>query len=966
MSTPTSDPNAPPKHHKRTATSVLKTLMTPRAHKRNPSAGDALPAQVSNENRDPRTSVDSSKRLPCLPLDHPQLGPRPLGELSQDRMRSPIRPHDFHDPQEELPSARRHEHEHEPHGSPRKLIPSTRPDRDARGRPGKDEGEKAKKPKKSKSHTSLSTLLSRPKSSKGRDAPERETREERPPPSTRAAAPVPPPPIYAQFTSQALLEPARAGDACSREQRIQQEIEQYTPVEYSPSKQRNFRFEQPPTLGKRPQAPKARPKSDYLPSYSSSSVVRNVISGLRKASDDSSRPSVSSRGSAEHQRRPHSPRGGQPPAAHHAVLRKSSDDVFRTPGEERTEGLAVAKRGSRVMAAVATFNQRARAAQAPAAAGSRPALDPKAIESSFEALLDSRNVPQNMRDKLRSLDTRIKADFVQKDHAANAVGTSLLSPTPATSSIEPGPVVPKDPPVERRTTSEETTASSSPSKRSRSRPRSRAFTFSKSTEKDGSANKKQKSERGGRSRSRSRAGRPKSSEWTAATNLAASSSKSVTSLHHSAEAVVTAEVGQHRPAPPVPPDFVSYLREERDPRAVEVGKLHKLRLVLRNERVAWVDSFIAMGGMAEVIGLLGRIMGIEWREEHEDALLHETLLCLKALCTTALALRELHDVQATLFPALIGMLFDEERKGPSEFTTRGIIIGLLLTYLASVQGGSAADPDQAGLRAGTLLAQLRDPAPAKDHFQPLHFIASMHQSRPYRVWCKEIASVTKEVFWIFLHQQNTIPLTYAASSSSSSYAAQHFPTARPPVPAAPYVGGVEWDATNYMTAHLDLLNGLLASLPTRAARNALRRDLRLSGLERVMGASLRTCKEKFYGGVHDALKTWVAAAQADEWPVADVRFGPSSASSSAADAASDRPALPLTPRNSPPKKSAAPMLPKVLLPPLQDLGAPMTVGVLGGGGGGGGDGSGGDRGGKENEKGKAARADPPGGDDWFY
>lgn len=69
------------------------------------------------------------------------------------------------------------------------------------------------------------------------------------------------------------------------------------------------------------------------------------------------------------------------------------------------------------------------------------------------------------------------------------------------------------------------------------------------------------------------------------------------------------------------------------------------------------------------------------REEHEDALLHEALLCLKALCTTALALRELHGIQATLFPALLKMLFDEERKGPSEFTTRGIIINLLGRHL---------------------------------------------------------------------------------------------------------------------------------------------------------------------------------------------------------------------------------------------------------------------------------------------
>ncbi|KAK3933507.1 hypothetical protein QBC46DRAFT_401948 [Diplogelasinospora grovesii] len=46
-------------------------------------------------------------------------------------------------------------------------------------------------------------------------------------------------------------------------------------------------------------------------------------------------------------------------------------------------------------------------------------------------------------------------------------------------------------------------------------------------------------------------------------------------------------------------------------------------------------------------------MEVEWREEHEDALLHEVLLCLKALSTTALALQHLDRIQVTLFPALL-------------------------------------------------------------------------------------------------------------------------------------------------------------------------------------------------------------------------------------------------------------------------------------------------------------------------
>ena len=168
-------------------------------------------------------------------------------------------------------------------------------------------------------------------------------------------------------------------------------------------------------------------------------------------------------------------------------------------------------------------------------------------------------------------------------------------------------------------------------------------------------------------------------------------------------------------------------------------------------------------------------------------------------------------------------------------------------------------------------------------------------------------NVTREVFWIFLHNMNIIPVPKRGMTSSEdtttttnpseepttsevstnhidqqsptdlsqSYTKRHFPGSRPPVPAAPYIGGVEWDATTYMTTHLDLLNGLIASLPSTQARNTLRTDLQASGWEKVMGSTLRTCKEKFYSGVHDALRSWVAAAAEDGWNTRFVSQGPS-------------------------------------------------------------------------------------------
>lgn len=275
------------------------------------------------------------------------------------------------------------------------------------------------------------------------------------------------------------------------------------------------------------------------------------------------------------------------------------------------------------------------------------------------------------------------------------------------------------------------------------------------------------------------------------------------------------------------------------------------------------------------------------REEHEDALLHENLLCLKGLTTTAKAMEYLHSVQADLFPKLLHLLFDAERKGPSEFTTRNIITSVLLTYIES------AAPAERIVRAKTVLSHLRD-KPGKDEERPLPFVLEMRQERPYRVWCKEVVSVTKEVFWIFLHNLNVVALPSDKSAQPGlltgqdsrvpnddtngpfGYMLRNFPQERPPVPAAPYVGGVEWDATNYLASHLDLMNAMIACTATAQERNKLRAEFRISGWERCLGGSLRICKEKFYGSVHVALRTWVAAAAEDGWDVRDVRFGPAS------------------------------------------------------------------------------------------
>ncbi|QKX55708.1 uncharacterized protein TRUGW13939_02805 [Talaromyces rugulosus] len=750
--------------------SGLRSFLSSRAHKRSPSAGDALLARSNAPGN------DSLGAAGFLPADHPHA--LPLGERAHNRDAGGS----------SRPSRKGDKLHHKTKSSVSlKALIGEREKKDTRSPDSPEEGSLERTMKKVKSSTSLSAILKRSyRGRKGEPPNETKERENQRPKSDFS------PPIWAQFATQPLEDASGSVSVPDHGRSLEEEVSLYTPKNYDPSKQRNFYDYHQPTLVTKP-----RPKSDYI--SSGTTKMREMLGHIQRIPSDKQR-------NVEKQ-----------------VQNQGFGDVRSSQDSKRSSNPG----SNRVMAAVSAFNAKE--------AGTRRSVDSKQIESEFEKLLDARNIPQNMRDKMRSLDTNIKADFIQKNRTDGSCPNSATSST-FDSAGRRG----------RKDTRPNSIHSPDKSARSRSRARS-PFSVSKG---DSSPKKHQKSD------SASSIKRPKSSDLGRPySSMLPGASTSATSLQTTAHTDTAAD----------PADFIHYMREVQKPELVEVGKLHKLRLLLRNETVAWVDSFIADGGMDEVIQLLYRIMKVEWREEHEDNLLHETLLCLKALCTTSLALQRLATVAKDLFPALLSMLFDEEKKGPSEFTTRGIILSLLFTYL------STSSVEAMPARASEILGFLRDPCPEN---QKVAFIANIYQPRPYRVWSKEVTNVTKEVFWIFLHHLNVIPMARQEDDQEQSYLARHFPVPRPPVPAAPYVGGVEWDATNYLASHLDLMNGLIACFPTREQRNTLREELHASGFEKVMGGSMRTCKEKFYGAVHDCLRTWVSAAREDGWDYRFVREGP--------------------------------------------------------------------------------------------
>ena len=194
---------------------------------------------------------------------------------------------------------------------------------------------------------------------------------------------------------------------------------------------------------------------------------------------------------------------------------------------------------------------------------------------------------------MRSLDTNIKEDFIKKDKsgsgsASSTEGVLLQSSRPSSgkrsqtddATHDIGELV--DP----------TSSTESPKK---TRPRSRTFTFSKSGQ---SPSKKQKSER------------PTPYLRTKSGGLTPSASS--TSLAPDGATLGSVFFSKaNKPADPE--DYIMYLKKVQAPESVEVGKIHKLRQLLRNETVGWIDTFIMQDGMTELVELLYRIVKVEWR-----------------------------------------------------------------------------------------------------------------------------------------------------------------------------------------------------------------------------------------------------------------------------------------------------------------------------------------------------------------
>lgn len=229
------------------------------------------------------------------------------------------------------------------------------------------------KPKKSKSSTNLSALLSRPKSAKDLRSEMSRSQKDKENMAPSSTAETVAPPIWAQFAKQPTGDSAVARKVALNDvQDVENEVALYTPLEYSPSKQRNFHGYEKPTLSQRGE-PKPRPRSAFIPSGISAASFTETLSGLRKQGHERGEY----RPSSADARRKASSEDQRPGRRDDVEKRKFSD-------ESSNSASTMAKRGSRVMAAVAAFNGKSKEPPKEAVASK---VDVVSIDNAFENLL---------------------------------------------------------------------------------------------------------------------------------------------------------------------------------------------------------------------------------------------------------------------------------------------------------------------------------------------------------------------------------------------------------------------------------------------------------------------------------------------------------------------------------------------------------------------------------------------------
>jgi hypothetical protein len=380
---------APADHRRNKSSSVLKSIMVSKGHKRSPSDGTPLNG-AKPDARPYHSSAFVGIGAPLLPPDHPHSQPRAANRTQNIPTYQPSSPRKS---QETKASPTKSLHKKGLSSvSLRSLGRDKEKEKDSRARePSRTRGEDmARSPKKTKSSTNLAALFGKGKQTKEvKEARQIQTpgkdKENSTPPSSSDAFEPPQTPIWAQFSSQPLQEITTTSKVPlnDRRQSIEEEIALYTPADYSPSKQRNFFDYGQPSLQKK-SAAKERPKSLFLPTTPSSTSLLETLT--RKKSGDRV-PLGDTKGNEGRVKESASSKsiisGG-------LLGRTSSETTRESRSNSPKKAADAGKKPNRVMAAVAAFNGKSKhTGGTPTMSPTK--LDPKVVDAEFETVLVSHN-----------------------------------------------------------------------------------------------------------------------------------------------------------------------------------------------------------------------------------------------------------------------------------------------------------------------------------------------------------------------------------------------------------------------------------------------------------------------------------------------------------------------------------------------------------------------------------------------
>ncbi|KAG8954387.1 hypothetical protein FRC04_011713 [Tulasnella sp. 424] len=331
---------------------------------------------------------------------------------------------------------------------------------------------------------------------------------------------------------------------------------------------------------------------------------------------------------------------------------------------------------------------------------------------------------------------------------------------------------------------------------------------------------------------------------------------------------------------------------------LEVDRLKRLRLLLRNETATWSENFLIGGGYSAMLTRLNDLLEMEWREEqHDDQALHELLRCFKALSTSSIGCFALRSACPTPFAQLVRLLYSDKK--PGDIASRQLIVDLLLILYELYSGPKQPADDGAagrgtnweGKNSGHVIPPARPtvfskpnapppplpsphssifaltrailltpkPAPSDSPSIPIDphaFIAELHKPRIYKTYLQELSDVRRDYFWVFCHPTNTI------------WDLNHTDEEKVEKPRAPggMTGGVEFEAMTYLTTHFRLINSLCRAaadlnLPSTDEQSAykLHSDLFDSGLEKII-LTARKSSTTYYPNLHLEIGRYVAHA----------------------------------------------------------------------------------------------------------